>query len=180
MNCDLLIDRILVALLQKKPNIMENCFAGRAMLESASAQDENIRDLSQMFSSILYHENFIEFNTSPIQKKVPLMAQNSELVPSKLMVSSPMMTQNERRVKQLLEKLGDLSDKDQNFFMTKIDSISKDIEDHIQTVKGSPNYKIQNKNSDQGTGNIKDDDFGKLWLVITTIFRHSTKNIEWR
>lgn len=158
----LMIDRILVALLQRKRTIMEQCFVGRSMISSASEEDTQVSSLSTIIKSILMHDTFEEFATTPMKSKPKLITINSDMN-HKNGFTSPMMTMNERRVKKFMDKLDQLADNDRELYLHKIDSFSKDIEEQVMSVRNSPVFpKVERRHLIEESGNVGDDNFGKF------------------
>ena len=142
---------------------MEECFVGRSMISPASEEDEDVKSLSTIFKSILTHENFVEFSSSPIRRKVPPIAMNSNMTGKASVAGTPNMTQNEKRVKKLLDKIEQLQGDDQHFYLTKIDSISKEVDDKYRSELSSPLRleKRFNNVDEEGRQAGEEDDFGK-------------------
>jgi len=179
-NEDILIDRILVALMHKKINVMEQCFIGRSMRAPASSEDKEIELLSKIFKSILSHEDFIEFSASPLKRKKPILKNMYSAAPGKGLTTPSVMTQNEKRVKNLVYYISKLAPEDQKFFLTKVDSIAEEAKDHVYSASNSPMLPmITEKRQIQEARNVGDEDFGKLIKFLMS-YRHKNKNAERR
>lgn len=151
-NQDLLIDRVLVALMQKKNKLRLACFAGRAMISSASDEDKEVKLLADIFRSILNHDDFIEFNSSPLPRKKKHI-RDMHALSVKTGQESFSLNATEKRVQNFIQNISLMEDQDQEFFLTKLDKITKDAENHYQSVANSPVLlpRIE-KRTEQGTG----------------------------
>lgn len=173
-NEDILIDRILVALMHKKGKVAETSFVARSMISSVSEEDNDVNVLAHVFKSILKHEDFVEFNMSPLPRKKLLKDLYSGKIDlqgrtNSLVVRRQNFTGNnptEKRVLNFFDQVSLLESEDQEFFMNKLESLTKDARNQVKSVSNSPSkFKPTKGHEEQESGTVSEENIIKVNLV---------------
>lgn len=149
-NQDLLIDRLVVALMHKKPVVGESNFIGRSLISAASNDDDDVNLLS----------NVLLMKTEP--RKIKLLTTHSVIDRD---INFHNMTPQEKLARNFLDRIADLeSQEDKEFFMEKLDKINKEANAHFQSLSNSPiRHDIRGREmEEQESGNVSENLILKL------------------
>lgn len=171
-NEDILIDRILVALMQNKSKVAESSFVARSMISSVSEDDTDINILAHVIKSILKHEDFVEFNMSPLPRKKLLREINTGKISLKNKTHSlSVQRQNftgdnptEKRVLDFFDQVSQLDSADQELFMNKLELLTKDARSQVKSVANSPSkFKPNKRHEEQESGTVAEETLIKVY-----------------
>jgi hypothetical protein len=159
--------------MHKKSKVAETSFVSRSMISSVSEDDHDIMILGHVFKSILKHEDFVEFNMSPLQKRKKAKDLNSLEInlydgsqTLNVKKKNPIFIGNnptEKRVLNFFDQITQLESEDQEFFMTKLESLTKSAKDHMKPIHNSPSKFVSTAiHNEQESGNISEELILKL------------------
>jgi hypothetical protein len=135
--------------MQKKVKYVESSFVARSMISPVSTEDTEIKMMSVVFSSILGHDDFIEFNMSPLPRKKKHIRDMHALSVTNMSGTGSGLNATEKRVQNFIGYINDMEDTEQEFFLTKLDRITKDAENHVHSVNNSPTMAHVEKRSNK-------------------------------
>lgn len=96
-----------MALMKKKELYKESSFIARSMISSISDEDNEISLMSNVFTSILSHDDFVEFGMSPLRQKKHIKDMHAMSVSSKLTVPFGAKA-TQRRIQNFVEYIGNM------------------------------------------------------------------------
>lgn len=161
--------------MHKKAKLAETSFIARSMISGVSDEDQEISMLSHVFNSILSHDDFVEFNMSPLPRKKRHIRDMHALSVSNKQNSVTGLNPTEKRVQNFINHINLLESNDKEFFLTKLDKINKEAKNHFQSVANSPTFlhKVPERGTEQDSGQAE----GTFTINLNAV-RHSLEQNE--